>query len=103
MHIEKDVSPVLWHGTTNLTTANTPKQVITDTSIKPIKGVQLKAGLDNTSVIYIGNAGVGSTVTAESCGTPLDAGEALFLPAEDPTMIYAINVTANDVIHWLVV
>jgi hypothetical protein len=103
MHIEKDVSEVLRHGTTNLTTANTPSQVVTDTSIKPMKGVQLKAGIDNAGVVYVGNSGVGNTVSAATCGLPLDAGEAVFLPVEDPTRVFANNATANDIIHWVII
>jgi len=100
MHIEKDVSDVLVHGTTNLTTANVPAQVCGST-VKPLKGIQLRAGIDNGGTIYVGNIGAGNVITAAGCGFPMEAGDQLFLPVENPCAVYANNATANDVIHWI--
>lgn len=97
-----EVSNILVHGTTNLTTANTPSQVISRTDISPKRGVKMKAGLANSGNVFIGNIGVGYDVATASCGYPLDAGEELFLECEDPTTIYASNSSANDVIHWVI-
>ena len=103
VHIEKDVSEVLFHGTTNLTTANTPSQVITTLPAWPKKGVHLKAGVSNTGNIYVGNSGVTNNLTSAACGFPLKAGEEVFIACEDPRKIHAANATANDIIHWLIV
>ena len=102
MHIEKDVSEVLIHGTTNLTTANTCAKVIT-TEMFPKKGIQLRAGIDNGGVIYVGNSAVNGTITDAACGFPMEAGDQLFLPCEDPRIICAFNATANDKMHWVVI
>ena len=102
MNIEKDVSPVLVSGTTNLTTANTRAQVITNTSLKPMKGVQFKAGVNNGGSVFVGGANVNSTFTNAGCGLVLEAGDQIFLPLEDPCCLYAFNVTANDILHWIV-
>lgn len=97
-----DVSNVLAHGTTNLTTANTPKQIVTRTDIEPKRGIRLKAGISNAGIVYVGDIGVGNTVAADSCGYPLDGGEELFLECEDPTILYGNNSDANDVLHWII-
>lgn len=98
-----DISDVFEHGTTNLTTANTPSQVITRTDLSPKKGVRLKAGISNSGIVYVGTSGAGNDPSAASCGYPLDGGDELFLECENPTVIYANNDTANDVVHWIVV
>lgn len=97
-----EVSNLLVHGTTNLTTVNTPSQVISRTDISPKRGVRLKAGLANSGNVFIGNVSVGHDAATALCGYPLDAGEELFLECEDPTIIYANNSSANDVIHWVI-
>lgn len=101
VHIEKDVSDVLVSGTTNLTTANTPTQVITRTDVEPKKGVQFKAGVSNGGSIFIGGSNVNGTITDANCGTELEAGDSIFLPIEDPTSVWFFNATANDVVHWI--
>lgn len=101
VHIEKDVSSLLISGTTNLTTANTPVQAITDTNLKPLKGVQFKAGVNNGGSVFIGGSNVNGTITDANCGTELEAGDSIFLPIEDPTSVWFFNPTANDVVHWI--
>lgn len=101
VHIEKDVSDVLVSGTTNLTTANTPVQIISRTDVEPKKGVQFKAGVNNGGSIFIGGSNVNGTLTSENCGTELEAGDSIFLPLECPSCIWAFNATANDVCHWI--
>jgi hypothetical protein len=95
-----EVSNVLAHGTTNLTTANTPKQIITRTDIEPKRGVRLKAGIANTGIVYVGDSSVG--VSGASCGYPLDGGDELFLECEDPTVLFGTNNSANDTVHWII-
>jgi hypothetical protein len=102
MHIEKDVSPIFVSGTTNLTTANTPIQAITRTDVKPLKGVQFKAGVGNTGNIFIGGSNVNGTATSVDCGLELEAGDQIFLPLEDPTVAWFFNATANDIVHWII-
>ena len=102
MNIEKDVSDVLVQGTTNLTTANTSSQVCVGTVATPKKGMQLRAGIDNGGLIHVGNTSCNGTVTNPLCGFPLEAGDQLFLPVEDPGVIYIFNATANDIVHWII-
>ena len=102
VHIEKDVSDVLGHGTTNLTTANTPSKV-SSSPLVPKKGMQLRAGIANVGIIYIGDSGAGNNIALPACGLPMEAGDQLFVPCEDPGTVYANNASANDIIHWLIV
>lgn len=99
----KDVSPNFVSGTTNLTTANVSKQIISRTDLHPVKGVQLKAGVSNTGNIFIGGSNVNGTLTNANCGMQLEAGDTIFLPVEDPGCLYAFNPTANDIVHWFVI
>ena len=102
VHIEKDVSPVFVSGTTNLTTVNVAKQAITRTDLKPVKGVQFKAGVGNSGSVFIGGSNVNGTVTSVDCGMELEAGDQIVLPLEDPTLAWFFNATANDAVHWIV-
>ena len=96
MNIEKDVSDVLAHGTTNLATVNTANQIAA-TSLKPKKGIRIKAPAGNSGTIYIGDR---LSVTADN-GYPLSANESVFLAVEDVTRVYAFNATANDTVSWI--
>lgn len=102
VHIEKDVSPLFVSGTTNLTTANVSKQIISRTDIHPLKGIQFKAGISNGGNIFIGGANVNGTVSNANCGIELEPGDSIFLPVENAGSVYAFNATANDVVHWIV-
>jgi|GEM_PF-6769828 len=97
MNIEKDVSDIFVHGTTNLTTANTPSQ-ITAAPSEAKKGMQLKAPAGNSGTVYIGDR---NSVT-DANGYPLSANETVFLAVENPTRVYAYNSTANDAVSWIV-
>ena len=102
MNIEKDVSDVLISGTTNLTTTNVSKQIQT-AHCCPKKGMQVRAGIGNGGIIYVGGSNINGTVTSADCGFPLEAGDQLFIPCEDPRTVYAFNPTANDAIHWIII
>ena len=101
VNVHGDTADKLASGTINLTTTNIT-QVITRTGLSPDKGVQFKAGLDNAGVVYVGDAFITSNVAEEYCGFPLDAGESVFLPVSDVTILYAKAGTANDKLHWVV-
>ena len=102
--VRKDVSDAIWHGTTNLGTANSTSNVVTTPGpVEPLKGIQLKAGVGNSGVVYIGTSGglVSNNVASPHAGFPMESSDALFLPISDVSLITANNAAANDIIHWI--
>lgn len=75
------------HGQTDVTTAGTEVVLASDTALKV--GVLIKAKHGNTNNIFVGNNPVTS-----STGYVLDAGEEVFLPADNLNKIY-IDATTN--------
>jgi len=69
----------------------------------PIKGIQFKANASNAGTVYVGKIGVTADTTAATSGIPLAAGEGLFLPVKDHTLVYAIASEATQYLHWLIV
>lgn len=96
--LANDLSPKQWHGSK---TIGTTAVAIFSAHYPIMKGVQLKAGPDNTDVVYIGS---GSSVTADTDadhdGLPLQAGEGLFVPCEQMTNLYAIAGAADQKLFW---
>jgi len=99
-NLHYDVVDTIYHGRTVIGTSAT--QIIT---LMPdaIKGVQLKAGPTNTGVIYVGVSGVTAATAVGTDGTPLSAGEGLFVPIKDVTLLYAIASAPAQDLYWLVV
>jgi hypothetical protein len=62
----------------------------------PKMGIQLKAGISNTGVVYIGDRDVSNT------GYPLEPGEPLFLPLSSTRLLFAIAEKSDDLIHYIV-
>mgnify|MGYP003118302363 FL=1 len=61
-------------------------------------GVKVKASLDNTDTVLIGNFRL---VNGESAGYPLEPGESCFLNVNDIGLIYARSSSGKQTIHYL--
>lgn len=94
------VSATLDHGS-NLD-IDTSAEQITSTSFACKFGVTLKAAATNTGTLYIGDS---SSVTAGTTGStdgfPLEPGESVTLPVNNPNLLYAIASVANQKIFWV--
>lgn len=94
------VSSTLDHGS-NLD-IDTSAEQITSTSFACKFGVTLKAAATNTGTLYIGDS---SSVTAGTTGStdgfPLEPGESVTLPVNNPNLLYAIASVANQKIFWV--
>ncbi len=84
-------------------TVGTTAAAITANEWNCRRGVGLKASADNTGTIYIGNSDVTPGDTAGTDGWPLAAGEELFLPLDDPTLIYTVASVAGQELFIVVV
>ena len=61
-------------------------------------GVKVKASLDNTDTVLIGNFRL---VNGESAGYPLEPGESCFLNVNDIGLIYARSSSGKQTIHYI--
>lgn len=61
-------------------------------------GVKVKASIDNTDSVLIGNFRL---VNGESAGYPLEPGESCFLNVNDIGLIYARSTSGKQTIHYL--
>ena len=59
---------------------------MTTSSFSCNKGVTVTADMSNSGTIFVGN----STGVTSTSGFPLEAGDAIFLPIDNPTKIYLI-------------
>jgi len=92
------VSSTLDHGS-NLDIDTTAEQ-ITTTSFAAKFGVTVKAAVDNTDTVYIGNSDVTAGTTAATDGFPLEPGESITLPVNNSNLLYAIGAAANQKVFW---
>jgi hypothetical protein len=100
-NIHGDNVLAFYHGRTVM---GTSAAVMTSVNLPDaVKGVQLKAGPSNTGIIYVGNVGVTAGSAVSTDGMPLSAGEGLFIPVKDITLIYAIASAATQDLYWFVV
>ncbi len=85
--------------TNNVASVGTSAIQITTTSFTCSKGVTVTADMSNTGTIFVGNS---SSVTT-STGFSLEAGDALFLPIDNPTKVYVISDTASQKVLYVAV
>jgi hypothetical protein len=103
MHIEKDVTSQFITGTVNCgAIGRGPAIPVKHQSLSPVKGIQFKAGVNNSGSIFIGGSNVNGTITSDDCGLEMEAGDQIFLPLEDPKCAYIHNATANDACHYII-
>lgn len=62
-------------------------------------GVQVKANMGNTGIIYVGHS---SGVTTSN-GYELGPGESVFVPIDNVNKVYVISDTASQGISWLAI
>jgi hypothetical protein len=96
--VTSSVSATLDHGS-NLDIDTTAEQ-ITTTSFAAKFGVTVKSAADNTDTVYIGNSDVTAGTTAATDGFPLEPGESITLPVNNPNLLYAISASANQKVFW---
>ena len=100
--VKESVSGPLFHG--HLVVGTTAAQIATVKPSKPFtKGVIVRADAANTVDIYIGISHVTANNTVATGGLPIAPGEALFIPIDDPTLLYAISGSAAQDLAWLAV
>ena len=72
------------------------ERITTDSTGKTFRGVLIKCDANNTSPVYVG----GVTVSAAD-GFPIQPGEFLELPVDDPSLIYVISDDSDQLIAWI--
>ena len=94
------VSATLDHGS-NLD-IDTSAEQITSTSFACKFGVTLKAAATNTGTLYIGDS---SSVTAGTTGStdgfPLEPGESVTLPVNNPNLLLCYSLCSKSKIFWV--
>lgn len=101
VNVQRDVAPEFVHGKKVI---GTTAGQLTTFSRPSYKGVQLKADPDNTGLVYIGSTpGVTADSAVATDGFPLEAGDPLFLPIDDPSKIYVIGTDADQGIFWIMI
>jgi hypothetical protein len=76
---------------------------LTTTSVHAPRGVQMKAAVSNSGTVYVGNSDVTAGAADATDGFPLGAGDALFVPIDDPSKIYLVGTAAGQVVYFVVV
>jgi hypothetical protein len=76
---------------------------LTTTSAHAPRGVQIKASVANSGTVYVGNSDVTAGSADATDGFPLGAGDALFLPIDDPSKVYLVGSAAGQIVFFVVV
>ena len=63
------------------------------------KGVTLSVEMSNLGTIYIGDSNSVST----SNGFPLEAGDSMYIPIDNPNKVYCIASQASQKIYWIAI
>lgn len=71
---------------------------LTTISVVARKYVYIKANAGNSGDVYVGRQGVSA-----SNGYPLDAGEKVIIPVDDPSKIWVIGSADNQGVKWVAV
>ena len=64
------------------------------------RGVLIRAGDTNTAPIWVGRA----SVTADSAATggmPIPPATALFIPCDDPSLVFVISTAGGQDVAWM--
>jgi hypothetical protein len=99
--IGDDVAARFHHGRNS--DVDTAAEVLTTTRFRLSRGVQLKAGVSNSAVVYVGGSGVTAGTADTTDGFPLGPGDGLFLPVDSPHKVFLIAAAPNQAVHWLAV
>jgi hypothetical protein len=77
-------------------------EVLTSETFTCVKGVTITASMDNDGIVYIGHANDVTAGTDEAKdGIPLTGGDSIFLPLENPNLIYIFADVADQKIYWV--
>ena len=63
------------------------------------KGVSISVEFSNLGTLYVG---YDSNVTSSN-GFPLEAGDSMYLPIDNPNKVYCIADTAGQKVYWLAI
>jgi hypothetical protein len=99
-NIHSNTAPIFYHGRT-VTSNVTAAVVITPILPKLLKGVRLKANSTNTGTVYVGKTGVTAMTNVALDGWPLLASEEVFIPTDDPTLVFALASVNLDSLTWI--
>ncbi len=80
-------------------TIGTTAGVLTSTNHSSSKGVTLSVEMSNVGTIYIG---YDSTVTSSN-GFPLEAGDSMYIPIDNPNKIYCVASQSGQDIYWFAI
>ena len=97
-NLNYDIAEDFFHGRTVI--GLTEIKVVTPIVPDALKGIQVKAGPGNTGTVYVGKSGVTAGSAVATDGTPLAAGEGLFIPTKDVSRVYAIASAAAQDLYW---
>lgn len=67
------------------------------------KGVLIVADPNNIAVIFIGRKVVTADNNVDTGGIPLPAGTAIFIPIEDPTVLFVVSGSAAQDAAWMAI
>lgn len=76
-------------------------QLVPQKFSETFKGVLVVADASNSAVVYIGRKGVTADNDVDTGGIPLPAGTAIFLPIEDPTLLFVISTSDTQDVAWM--
>jgi hypothetical protein len=80
----------------------TPVAIVA-TSMHLAKGIELRAADENTAALYVGGQGVTADAADATSGFPLVAGDSLFLPVDDPSVVYVVASAAGQKLFWFAI
>ena len=64
-------------------------------------GVMLRADKANTDIVYIGTSTVTAGTVDATDGFPLSAGDIMFIPVVDVSLIFAIAASGTQRVFWM--
>ncbi len=89
------------HGRTS--NIGTTAVALVGTTVDATKGVQLRAADSNTATVFVGHSNLTTDTSDATDGFPLKAGEALFVPVNDASKIFAASTVASQKLFWFAI
>lgn len=86
----------------SLSVGTSAVQLTTSTALLNF-GVRVKAALANTGIVYVGRSDVTANATAATDGFELNAGEEVFIPTNDASLVYCRASASSQLVTALVV
>ena len=95
---ETSPSDELHHGHTAV--GGTAVQ-LTNLAFQLDRGLLVKADAANSAPVWIGRKAVTADSHSDTGGMPVEPGEALVLPVDDPSKVFAISTAADQDLAWM--